>query len=128
MRNQVVAHFNDGRILKGWAADFFPNKPSFHVEREDSGETIEIQVAELKGVFFVKTFGGNPDATSRQDVERVGMGKKIQVDFEDGETLLGYTSGYSPARAGFFVFPTDPEDNNDKVYVVTASTKSVNFV
>lgn len=128
MKNQVVAHFVDGRILKGWAVDFFPNRPSFHLEREGSGDPLEVKVEELKGVFFVKTFQGRPGATSRSDVERAGMGKKIQVDFLDGETLIGYTSGYSPARAGFFVFPADPEDNNEKVYVVTAATTTVNFV
>ena len=128
MKNQVVAHFADGSILKGWAVDFFPNKPSFHLEKEEAGETLDVQVGELKGVFFVKTFEGDAKATYRNDVERAGMGKKIQVDFADGETLIGYTSGYSPARAGFFVFPADPDDNNDKVYVVAAATASVNFV
>ena len=128
MKNQVVIHYADGRILKGWAIDFFPNKPSFHVEREGSGESFEVKTAELKGVFFVKTFQGNADAIHRADGERVGMGKKIQVDFSDGETLMGYTSGYSPARAGFFVFPIDPDDNNEKVFVVTAATNTVNFV
>jgi hypothetical protein len=128
MKNQVVAHFADGRILKGWAIDFFPNRTSFHLEKEEAGETLEVQVGELKGVFFVKTFDGDSQATYRNDVERSGMGKKIQVDFSDGETLIGYTSGYSPARAGFFVFPADPNDNNDKVYVVTAATTTVTFV
>ena len=128
MKNQVVVHFADGRILKGWAIDFFPNKPGFHVEKEGSGESVEVKVAEAKGVFFVKTFQGNAGATSRTDVERVGMGKRIQVDFSDGERLVGYTSGYSPARPGFFVFPADPEDNNEKVFVVTAATRSVEFV
>jgi len=128
MKNQVVAHYADGRILKGWAVDFFPNKPSFHLEKEGAGETLDVQVGELKGVFFVKTFEGNPGAANRADVERAGMGRKIQVDFADGETLIGYTSGYSPARAGFFVFPADPNDNNDKVYVLTAATASVKFI
>lgn len=128
MKNQVVAHFADGRLLKGWAVDFFPNKPSFHLEKEGSSETVDVTVSELKGVFFVKTFEGNPGVAKRMDVERAGMGKKIQVDFADGETIVGYTSGYTPTRAGFFVFPVDPEDNNDKVFVVTASTTAVNFV
>ena len=128
MKNQVVAHFVDGKLVKGWSVDFFPNKASFHLEREDTGENLEIQVAELKGVFFVKSFTGNPGARYRTDVERAGMGKKIQVDFSDGETLVGYTSGYTPARTGFFVFPVDPEDNNEKVYVLTAATTAVNFL
>lgn len=128
MKNQVVAHYSDGRILKGWAVDFFPNKTSFHLEREGSGDNLEVQVGELKGVFFVKTFEGNPGAKTQTDGERAGMGKKIQVDFSDGESLIGYTSGYTPARPGFFVFPIDPEDNNEKIYVVTAATKNVQFV
>ncbi len=128
MKNQVVAHYSDGRLLKGWAVDFFPNRPSFHLEREGSGESLEVSVDELKGVFFVKDFLGNVLSTHREDVERSGLGRKIQVEFTDGETLVGYTSGYSPARTGFFVFPADPEDNNEKVYVVAAATKSVEFL
>ena len=128
MRNQVVAHFVDGRLLKGWAVDFFPNKTSFHMEKDGSGETLEVEVAELKGVFFVKSFEGNPGTRYRTDTERAGMGKKIRVDFADGETLVGYTSGYNPGRAGFFVFPVDPDDNNEKVYVVTAATTTVKFL
>jgi len=128
MKNQVVAHYADGRILKGWAVDFFPNKTSFHLEREGPGETVEVQVGDLKGLFFVKTFAGNPGAKPNADSERAGMGRRIQVDFSDGETLMGYTSGYSPARVGFFVFPADPKDNNEKIYVVTAATSAVSFV
>lgn len=128
MKNQVVAHFSDGRILKGWAQDFFPNKDRFHLEREGMDETVEVKIGDLKGVFFVKTFEGNPGAHRAVDGDRPGMGKKIQVEFSDGETLIGYTSGYSPTRPGFFVFPVDPEDNNDKVYVVTAATTEVHFL
>ena len=128
MRNMVVAHFADGRVLKGYALDFFPNKDSFHLEREGSGESTEVKIANLKGLFFVKTFQGNASATRRVDTERVGMGRKIKIEFQDGETMLGYTSGYSPARTGFFIFPIDPDDNNEKVFVVTAATRSVEFV
>ena len=128
MRNMVVAHYQDGRILKGYALDFFPNKESFHLEREGTGESTEVKIAELKGVFFVKTFEGNASATRRVDTERAGMGRKIKIEFTDGETLLGYTSGYSPARKGFFVFPIDPDDNNEKVFVITSATTTVGFV
>jgi hypothetical protein len=127
MQFQVVIHFVDGRLLKGHATDFFPNKGSFHMTQKDTGETSEIKVSELKGVFFVKTFEGDPKRTERKDLERVGMGKRIQVRFKDGEKLIGYTSGYSPDRPGFFVFPSDPESNNEKVFVVTAATENVSF-
>ena len=127
MRFQVVLHYADGRIVKGHATDFFPNKEIFHLEEKESSEANEIKVSELKGVFFVKTFEGNPAHHERKDLERVGMGKRIQVKFKDGEELIGYTSGYSPDRSGFFVFPSDPDSNNEKIFVVTAATAKVSL-
>ena len=90
-------------------------------------ETSEIKVAELKGIFFVKTFEGNPTHHERKEMERAGMGKRIQVKFKDGEVLIGYTSGYSADRMGFFVFPSDPDSNNEKVFVVAAAAANVSF-
>ena len=29
--NRVVAHFLDGRLVKGTTQDFFPNRTSFHM-------------------------------------------------------------------------------------------------
>jgi hypothetical protein len=127
MRFQVVVHYADGRLVKGYATDFFPNKETFHLEEESSSDTKEIKLSELKAMFFVKTFEGDPKHEERKDLERAGMGKRIQVKFEDGEVLIGYTSGYSPDRLGFFVFPADPDSNNEKVFVVTAATANVSF-
>ncbi len=127
MQFQVVVHYANGRLVKGQATDFFPNKETFHMTEKDSQETSEIKVAELKGIFFVKKFEGNPTRHERKEMERAGMGKRIQVKFKDGEVLIGYTSGYSPDRIGFFVFPSDPESNNEKVFVVTAATENVSF-
>ena len=127
MQFQVVLHYADGRLLKGHATDFFPNKETFHMTVRGSDESHEIRVADLKGVFFVRTFDGNPTRNERKDMERSGMGKRIQVKFKDGEELIGYTSGYSPDRPGFFVFPADPESNNEKIFVVTAATANVAF-
>ncbi len=127
MRFQVVLHYADGRIVKGHATDFFPNKETFHLEEKESSEANEIKVSELKGVFFVKTFEGNPAHPERKDLERAGMGKRIQVKFKDGEELIGYTSGYSPDRSGFFVFPSDPDSNNERIFVVTVATANVSL-
>lgn len=128
MQNKVVVHFLDGHLIKGFTSDFFPNKPAFHVELADKSGSTEVQVEALKGVFFVKSFEGNAREHHRRDMERTGLGRKIRVHFRDGETLIGYTSGYSAARPAFFVFPSDPEDNNEKVFVVTAATDKVAFV
>ena len=46
-------------------------------------ETLQTRIAErqenLKAVFFVKSFAGNPDYREKQEGERAGFGKKIKV-------------------------------------------------
>ena len=128
MRNAVVAHFNDDQRLKGYSEDFFPNKPTLHITEEGSGEVIAVDISGLKALFFVKSLAGNRDYDVDKEAERSGLGRRIKVRFKDGETLCGYTSGYSADRAAFFVFPGDPKGNNDRVFVVTAATEEINFV
>jgi len=128
MQNKIIVRFADGRILKGTTADLFPNKAVFHLKEHGSGAQHEINISVLKAVYFVKTFEGNPDYHDRNDIERVGMGKKIEVCFKDGEKLVGYTQGYTPGREIFIVFPSDPESNNEKVFVITKETTKVTFV
>jgi len=128
MQNKVVVHTADGTILKGTTADFFPNKETFHLQEVGAGETRNIAVASLKAVYFVKSFAGRPDYQEKSDVERSGCGRKIKISFNDGEIQFGYTQGYAPNRAGFFVFPADVESNNDRIYVITAATGKVEFL
>jgi hypothetical protein len=128
MQNTVVAHFRDGTLVKGVTNNFFPNKPGFHVVEHDSGARREIATTDLKAIFFVKDFAGDAERDERSDIERTGFGKKMRVEFEDGETLVGYCQGYSPDRPGFFLFPADPGSNNDRIFVVTAATRSAAFI
>jgi len=114
-------------MMKGTTSDFFPTKSTFHVVDQAKGETKEVQVSQLKAVFFVKTYEGNKDSDSRP-TERNGLGHKIMVSFKDGEVILGYANSYSNAAIGFFVFPSDPDDNNDRIFVVNAATKGVRFL
>jgi hypothetical protein len=128
MQNKVVVHYPGGPLVKGITNDFFPNKDLFHVVDEDSGELREILITNLKAVFFVKGFEGDSQYQDRTDVERTGFGKKIQVDFNDGETIVGYSSGFTKNRPGFFVFPADPQSNNDRIYVITSATRDVRWL
>ena len=128
MLNKVVLHFSKGTIQKGTTDDFFPNKEMFHFKENGQGEIREIRLGDLKAVYFVKNFEGNPDYQERDDVTRVGFGKLIMVHFKDGETQVGYTQGFTPERTGFFVFPADPDSNNDRVFVLKAATDKVHFI
>ncbi|HKK01484.1 MAG TPA: hypothetical protein VJ955_04885 [Desulfuromonadales bacterium] len=127
MQNRVTLHYIDGKIVKGETGDFFPNKATFHLTERDSGTTVPVDVASLKAVFFVKNFEGDAGYQKSNDGERVGCGKKIRVAFKDGETLVGYTQGYSKGRPGFILFPADENSNNDRVFIVNSATEEISF-
>lgn len=132
-RIKVVAHYADGRVIKGYTQDFYPNKPHFHLfpaVAEPSGKAIEVQVQDLKAVFFVRDFAGNPSYNERKEFaegERP-IGRKVEVTFRDGEVLVGTTVGYDPKRSGFFFIPADPKSNNLKVFAVAAAVTNVRFL
>ena len=114
IHNLVVAHFKDGRTLKGKTHDFMPARGSFHLiaeDADDEGETHEIQLSDLKAVFFVKTLEGKSGYQEKKKFEEVEgfnlRGLKISVEFADGEVIRGVTLGYNKDKPGFFVIPVD---------------------
>jgi len=132
IQNKIVVRYQDGRLMKGFTNDFFPNKDLFHLvpmEAPPGSKPLDVRIPELKAVFFVKEFGGNPQYKDKQefDLTKPVMGRKIQVTFKDGETLLGTTQGYQPGRPGFFVSPADTQSNIERCFVVSAATKEVKF-
>jgi hypothetical protein len=131
-QNLVVAHFKDGKLLKGTTHDFLPARGTFHLLAEggdDSGTTHEIQLADLKAVFFVKALEGREGQHETKTFEEVDASKlrglKICVEFADGEVLRGVSLGYSKDKPGFFVIPVDPDDNNERIYVVADACQKV---
>jgi hypothetical protein len=130
---KVVIRYADGRVVKGYTRDFFPNKTSFHLELvygDSKGKVIEVELQELKAVFFVKDFLGNRSYDERKSFldGQQFTGRKVQVLFKDGELLIGSTVGYDPQRHGFFFFPADPETNNLKIYAVTSAVSKIEFL
>lgn len=131
--NKVVARFVDGRVLKGVTADFYPTKDVFHVSVAGAPagtHPVEVHTMELKALFFVKDFAGDPEYRERKvfDPQQPHTGRPIRVVFEDGEVLVGTTMGYQPGRPGFFLEPADPGWNNERCYVVAAATQEIAFI
>ena len=125
--NKVVVRFKDGSIMKGKTRDFFPNKTSFHLETLN-GETKTIDVEQLKAFFWVKDFEGNKNYDEDYEDEIAGTGRKIIVKFSDGESIIGYTLGYSPDRQGFFMTPADVKSNNQRIFVVKSASEKIEFI
>ena len=127
---KVVVRYADGKVVKGYTQDFFPNKDRFYLhprERASSQDSQLVLVKDLKAIFFVKDFGGNPAYDERRqfaDGDKP-QGRKMEVLFKDGEKLVGSTLGYDPARAGFFIHPADDKSNNMRVFVIQAFVDKV---
>ncbi len=122
---RVVAHYRDGHLLKGTTLDFQPAKPEFHI-RTSKGDVHEVRLNDLKAVFFVKKLQGNTDYGERKGfLSNRDKGKKVLVEFSDGEVIFGYTLSYSKTGLGFFMLPGDPHSNNEKVFIVHSATKRV---
>jgi hypothetical protein len=114
---KIVVHFRDGKLIKGFSNDFFPNKSHFHMTTDFSEETLQVSVASLKAIFFVKDFEGDPEFGERKGFMegQKTQGRKVRVIFQDN-------------RQGFFLTPADPQSNNDRVFVVSAATSDIEFI
>jgi len=130
---KIVVRFADGRIVKGYTHDFYPNKPLFHMASsidDISKEEAIIQIKDLKAVFCVKEFTGDASYNEKKAFCATDQahGRKIEVQFKDGEILVGTTVGYTPDRLGFFLLPVDAKGNNERVFIVSAAVKKVHFI
>lgn len=129
MENKVVAHMRDGSIHKGITNDFRADAGSFHLlPAEGGGIPMRIGLDSMKALFYVKDYIGNRDYNTRKAFESSRKeGRRAIVTFDDGETIWGTIPSYDPNAAGFDFYPSDPDDNNIRIFVVNRSVKSVEF-
>ena len=138
--NKVIVRYKNGEVMKGSTGDFIPNKDVFHLKLLNGEplyvnieelkvvhfvKDLEISIEELKAVFIVKSFEGNKDRKDKYTDDMPGGGRKVQVEFSDGEVLIGYTQDCTTTRHGFFVVPADLQNNNDRIYVITSAIKNL---
>ena len=98
--NKVVVRYLDGRVLKGMTEDFFPNRPLFHLRPLDSQGTVDVRSRDLKAVFFVRDFAGDPkrhDVRRRLwDLSRAVLPRARVFDFN--QALMDFGALVCPAR------------------------------
>jgi len=126
---KAVARSVDGSVRKGYNADFDVNRQTFTLAATPSPEaaTVSVTLAELKAVFFVRDFEGDPTYQERKTFFGRSQGKKIQVTFTDGETITGTTQAYRADGVGFYLSPADPRANNARIFVVSSAIRHVRF-
>jgi hypothetical protein len=131
MSNKIVARYKDGRTVKGISLDLDPGRPDCHV-RTPEGKTVEVQLKDLKALFFVRSLEGDSTRDENripdpQDVRNRGS-KLISLTFEDGEVMVGLTIRYPPNRPFFYILPVDPKSNNVRLLVNRDAVASMEAV
>ena len=123
MANEVVARYIDGRVVKGRCLDVDPARPTCHIKTRQG--MIEVKLADLKALFFVKDIVGD---STHQEATTVAPGDTrtrsfagIELQFEDGERVVGLTARFPPVRPFFFVLPADAGSNNIRILVNRAA-------
>ena len=127
--NKVVVHTREGRIIKGLTQDFDLRQGVLYVlPGEGGGIPVRCALEEIKGVFFVKDYVGNreydPPSGFGSGPDR---GRRCIVTFQDGEIIFGTTPDYEDLHQGFTLYPSDPDDNNVRIFVSRAAVRAIEF-
>lgn len=126
--NRVVVAFLDGRRLRGYVYNFSPLKDHFRLFPADDPlhtEGTQVDLNDLKAVFFVREFLGDPNPQKIDPPTPAQPGRSITVTFKDGEQIRATTQGYDPKRLGFFIFPETRNRNNLRIFVVNRNIQNV---
>jgi hypothetical protein len=125
---KVVVRNLDGRVLKGYA-DLDPADAVFRFlpVEEPEGATVEVALRDVKAVFFVRSFAGDPAYEESKDLyqPRPPGSRKVSVTFVDGEELVGHTRQRDRYRSGLFFVPLDPRSNNLRVFAPYGAVTTV---
>lgn len=134
-KKKAVVKYKNGEILKGWVEDFKLDRESFiffPLFEYSQQERMEINYDSLKAVFFVKDFIGDKNykkvRTFNVDLKITPSQRKLIVNFADGERLYGTSHNYGRYKVGFFMYPVDPKDNSERIFVVHSAVESIRLM
>ena len=117
--HKVVLHNRDGNNTFGFARQTEFSDEIKIITREGKDETVPL--SQLKAVFFVRDFKGDPQYQAVQFLNKAPMSEKllVRVRFADGEVIEGrVTNGVGLLiETGFYLWPSDPEDNNIGIFI-----------
>jgi len=130
--HKVVIKYKNGKIIKGWLESFNPNRELFFINplKEYSDKIkLEINLHDLKAIFFVKDFIGDKDYLKVRSFENFYKStpseRRIIIYFKDGENLYGTSYSYNPIKTGFFVYPVDKNDNSIRIFAINSAIDKV---
>jgi hypothetical protein len=129
---KVVVRRLDHGLIKGFvdSTSYLRSNGIEMLDRE--GRTVLIPLHEIKGVFFVRDFDGNPQRAERklfQSRPRLA-GLWVQMTFKDKEVLEGLLPSnlMELSPEGFLVTPADLYSNNLKIFVPRTALSEINVL
>jgi hypothetical protein len=128
MEHKVVAHFLNGRLVRGLSTSIALDRPTCHVITREHGVLL-VTLSELKALFFVKDLDGNRTYRDHQVIgstdRRATGAKRLHITFRDGEQIVALAPTYDGARQFFYALPADPNSNNIRILVNRTAVASV---
>ncbi len=124
---EVVLHYRDGSTRRGeLLREFSPGGDFVEVKTPD-GQDLRVEFEGLKAVFFIKDPRRRDLEVqiSSMDMVKPTSGASARVEFFDGEVVHGRVAQYSVEEHGFYLFPTAPESNNERIFVIVQALKTL---
>ena len=117
---KVVVRRLDHGLMKGFVDSTSYLGPNGIRMLDREGRTLNIPLHEIKGVFFVRDFDGNPRSERKLFQSRPRLaGLWVRVTFKDKEVLEGLLPSnlVELSPEGFLVTPADLYSNNLRIFV-----------
>ena len=124
---EVVLHYRDGSTCRGQLRrEFRPGDGEVSIITAD-GDEVCAEFDGLKAVFFIKDPRRRDLEVQISEIEvmRQTGGASARVEFFDGEVVHGRVAQYSVKERGFFLFPSAPASNNERIFVVMQALKTL---
>jgi len=129
---KVVVRKLDRSLIKGFvdSATYLRLNRIEIIDRE--GRAVVVPLPEIKAVFFVRDFDGNPQRSERklfQSRPRLA-GLWVQMTFKDTEILEGLLPNnlVEISPEGFLLTPADLYSNNLKIFVPRTALSKINVL
>ena len=123
---RVIIRYTNGVVVRAYLSEedirgLNADPPGQLSIRTTEGNQEAVEVAELKAIFFVKSFEGSQDYSEFKvfTQQPSGKGVWVRVHFQDGEVMEGIAPNALGTFAGsvFSLTPPDPQSNNQTVIV-----------
>lgn len=127
---RVVVRFLDGSALKGYGDNFLPGESELLVQEVETAAIHKVDLEAVKAIYFVKEFMTDSQMSHQrapQILYQAVPGRRLALDFADGETMDGVATLQAAPTRGFFLTPLNPNSNNIQIYVNPKALKRFRF-